>query len=113
MAPNPHCLNVFVPLVDVTTSNGGTEMFPCSHINWDTRIRPVIPMVKAGQAVLMDYRTKHRGLANRSSQPRAMLYFTYAKPFFADTMNFSTKRYKALPELVEWTSRNDRAARRR
>ncbi len=28
----PHCLNVFIPLVDITRDNGGTELVPGTHV---------------------------------------------------------------------------------
>ena len=95
----PHCLNVFVPLVDVTSKNGATEFVPRSHIDWGSDQPPVTPLTTAGECVLFDYRLKHRGLGNRSSEDRPMLYFTYGRASFVDQFNFSHKRYQVLPEL--------------
>ncbi|KAJ1622573.1 hypothetical protein T492DRAFT_885058 [Pavlovales sp. CCMP2436] len=55
--------------------------------------------------LVFDYRLRHRGLANHSSQPRPLLYLTYAKPFFADATNFSATRYPELPEGRDERSR--------
>jgi hypothetical protein len=91
-----HCLNVFVPLVDMSDVMGPTELLPKSHIDWDGQgglTCTVQPCCGSGESLLFDYRLRHRGLANRSSKPRPMVYITYAKPFFQDTKNFSAERY--------------------
>lgn len=105
----PHCLNVFVPLVDITPEIGGTELCPGSHhltrgvpeiyeqsaehvrtIGW--RGRPLPLEIPAGSALLFDYRLLHRGLANRTDRIRPILYFTFAKPWFRDVHNFPRRR---------------------
>jgi len=119
-----HSLNVFVPLVDVDRANGGTEMVPTTHIlgqsGFDgepgSQIKPVVVLPKAGEAILFDYRLKHRGLANNGSEPRPVVYLTYAsssnrKALKALTANFSTGRYRALPKLVEKAAEPTRAER--
>ena len=63
----PHALNVFVPLVALTPANGPTEFVPTTHLHWDADERPVCLTADAGDAILFDYRTKHRGLANRGA----------------------------------------------
>ena len=123
-----HSLNVFVPLVDVDKANGGTEMVPTTHILGQSgfdgepgdKLKPVVILPKAGEAILFDYRLKHRGLANNSTAARPVVYLTYAsssnrKALKALTANFSTGRYRPLPKVVEreaGPSRAERAARR-
>lgn len=123
-----HSLNVFVPLVDVNRANGGTEMVPTTHILGQSgfdgepgdKIKPVVVLPKAGEAILFDYRLKHRGLANNSADARPVVYLTYAnnsnrKALKALTANFSTGRYRNLPKTVEKAAeptRAERAARR-
>lgn len=104
-----HCLNVFLPLVDVNADNGGTEFCPGSHfltagvpeiyeqspkhvdeIGW--RGRPLPLAVPAGSAVIFDYRLLHRGLANRTDRSRPILYLTFAAPWFRDLHNFPERR---------------------
>lgn len=104
-----HCLNVFLPLVDVTADNGGTEFCPGSHfltagvpeiyeqspehverIGW--RGRPLALEIPAGSAVVFDYRLLHRGLANRTDRSRPILYLTFAAPWFRDLHNFPERR---------------------
>ena len=96
-----HCLNVFLPLVDVQLEDGPTELRLGSQ--WLTRdlkmqyMRAFLtkklrgteaPCLKRGSALLFDYRTLHRGLANTSSRPRPVLVYTFAKPTFKDMLNF-------------------------
>lgn len=107
----PHALNVFVPLVDVSADNGATEFAPGSHLDWNDP-RKVVLEATAGDAIVFDWRLKHRGLANRVTQPRPLLYLTYALPWFVDRYNFSSDRYDELPPLVPRTSRADRASSR-
>ena len=107
----PHALNVFVPLVDVDANNGATEFAPGSHLDWTTNDRLLLE-ARAGDAIIFDWRLKHRGLANKINQPRPLLYLTYGLPFFMDRYNFSSDRYASLPPLVPRTTRDDRAKSR-
>lgn len=111
-----HCLNVFIPLVDISTSSensgsdylGGTEIKPGTH--YHTRnlvplmlaakarktLRPTItPELRIGDALLFDYRVLHRGKANTSkgdkSKYRPILVLTFAKSWFRDIANFPHK----------------------
>ena len=82
----PHCVNIFMPLVDVTADNGPTELRPGSHEwvdtpygrepRWDERrqssVTPILPR-PAQDLLLFDYRVYHRGRANRSLQSRPVL----------------------------------------
>lgn len=96
----PHCLSVFVPLIDLSLELGPTEFFPGSHLHDPSRFNEVMrgeaqgvafDKAKAGDAIIFDYRIQHRGLANLTeSSPRPLLYFTYAKPWFQDVTNYSS-----------------------
>jgi len=80
-----HALNVFVPLVDLSEHNGGTEMVPGTHVlgnsGFDDEpghlnepvVKPLVVLAKSGEALVFDYRLKHRGLANNSSAPRPVM----------------------------------------
>ena len=96
-----HCLNVFVPLVDLTAENGATQFLPgthklgngmhdlqskCGSSNIES-VPQVEACVSAGSAIMFDYRVWHRGGANVTKNDRIMLYFTFAKPWFADPKN--------------------------
>jgi len=54
--------------------------------------------VPAGSVVLFDYRVLHRGRAHAGAEPRPVLYFTYARRWFSDNLNFPTR--SAPPHLA-------------
>lgn len=120
----PHCLNVFIPLIALTPAHGLTEFVPTSHRlgHFDVDVDPVQPLVAKGEALLFDYRVRHRGRGNSTlAEPRPVVYITYATPAFAKKKafadaNFSAKRYYRMPELPASAlfkpSRAERALRR-
>ena len=100
-----HCINIFIPLVDIHSENGPTELRPASHFLTrnltpmllaakakKTLRAPIVPTpLHAGKDVLIfDYRILHRGKANRSYHDRPILVLTYAKSWFKDALNFPT-----------------------
>jgi len=106
-----HCLNIFVPLVDLTPSFGPTELRPCSHFLTRDLKRlmlaafakkqlhaPTAPLLKAGSALAFDYRVLHRGTQNSSENPRPVLVLTYSKPWFIDVFNFPARSIYASGE---------------
>jgi hypothetical protein len=104
-----HAINVFVPLVDLTTRNGPTEFCLGSHIlgndGFDKDFEET-PKPKAGTPVIFDYRLGHRGLGNSSTKCRPIVYCTYARGAaggkeFRDSANFSRKRYHKIGELTK------------
>ena len=101
-----HCLNLFVPLVDVSEANGSTEFVPSTHVDAnfaslapavirvaenderelaDSAVKPSVP---AGGFLLFDIRTLHRGGANLSPSPRNVMYLTFAWDFWTDKHMF-------------------------
>ena len=72
-----------------------------------------VPLPAAGDALVFDYRIRHRGLGNRSMTPRPLLYITFAKKEYDDQANFSRGRYAKLPAHVykDEPSRTARARR--
>ena len=101
-----HCINVFVPLVDLTLDNGVTEFCVGTHDatglspeivwqkdSWRAEIghtaEPVATTCTAGAVILFDYRILHRGSACREGQRRRpVLYYTFARRWFSDNLNF-------------------------
>lgn len=73
-------VNAFVPLVPLSDANGPTALALGSH-----RVpRPccpcvVRPLLAAGEVLLFDWRTWHRGCANHSPADRPVAYVTYAR----------------------------------
>mmetsp|Transcript_17376 Transcript_17376/g.34864 ORF Transcript_17376/g.34864 Transcript_17376/m.34864 type:complete len:302 (+) Transcript_17376:265-1170(+) len=100
-----HCFNVFIPLVDVSLPLGPTELRPGSHkITRNlapmmlaakargTLRKPVMPLLRAGDALIFDYRVLHRGRANITKESdRPILVMTFAKSGFKDRLNFPSK----------------------
>ena len=107
-----HCLNIFVPLVDMESDNGGTEFCLGSHFHtkffsddivwqnsqWKDRIGfkgDVLTLkVNAGEVLAFDYRVLHRALDHKGREVRPVLYYTFTKRWFSDAMNFAS-----LPSL--------------
>ena len=112
----PSCLNVFIPLVDITAHNGGTEFCLGSHtatgesydIAWQDAAHkegightdaPIAPTFPAGSIVIFDYRILHRGLAHTGllEERRPVAYFTYGRTWYNDTFNFPDTPMPAAP----------------
>jgi ectoine hydroxylase-related dioxygenase (phytanoyl-CoA dioxygenase family) len=107
----PHAVNLVVPLVDLDLAIGPTGVFPGTH-RWgaDGTVDPqtiVTPTLTRGDVMLLDYRTLHAGMPNRSERVRPLLYITYARAWFFDEVNFTARnptdlvpgRYDDLPDL--------------
>jgi ectoine hydroxylase-related dioxygenase (phytanoyl-CoA dioxygenase family) len=109
-----HCLNVFVPLVDITADNGATEFLLGSHkrtgggteLVWqdvghraaigmehDTPICPVLP---AGSVLLFDYRILHRGLAHSGTKPRPVLCATFTSASITWSLRVACTSYDRI-----------------
>ena len=93
-----HCLNVFLPLVDVTAENGPTEFWPGSHVLANARKAyagqmPSVALAGARtDAIVFDYRVVHRGMANAGEAARPVLYLTFCRSWFRDQQNFPDER---------------------
>jgi Phytanoyl-CoA dioxygenase (PhyH) len=103
---NCHCLNIFIPLQDLSTTLGPTELRPHSH--YYTRghqqlgrqlllakarktLRPVVaPLLRKSDCLIFDYRLLHRGLAHTCTNisQRLLLNLTISLPWFRDVVNF-------------------------
>uniref|UniRef100_A0A7S3V7Q1 Phytanoyl-CoA dioxygenase n=1 Tax=Chaetoceros debilis TaxID=122233 RepID=A0A7S3V7Q1_9STRA len=99
----PYALNIFVPLEDVTVDLGPTEFCVGSHYREtalkvmehlrrgdETSAKVIGPLLKAGDALIYDYRICHRGTQNlsKAGMTRPMLYLMYARPWFNEHINF-------------------------
>lgn len=86
-----YSLTLVIPLVDMNATNGTTAFFPGSHKVIADNVPdmlPVAPEVPVGSALLFDARVWHGGTPNRSAAPRPVLYNTYQRSWFRDTVNF-------------------------
>ena len=85
----PHSVSVFVPLVDLTPANGPTEFQLGTHIkaNLVQPRRRCSAACAAGDLVVYDTRVMHRGGANASEADRPMVYLTFSRVWYRDTLN--------------------------
>jgi phytanoyl-CoA dioxygenase PhyH len=91
----PYAITMVVPLVDLTIAVGATALWEESHRTGLsvgsvlTTHRAGLPLVPAGDVYLMDYRLVHGGMPNLSRTPRPIMYVTYSRAWFRDTVNYS------------------------
>lgn len=91
----PHSLSVFVPLVDMVAdtpeqrTNGPTEFHLGTHIkaNLVAPQRHAIATCRAGDLVLYDIRIMHRGGPNLGEAERPVVYLTFSRVWYRDTLN--------------------------
>lgn len=105
-------VNAFIALEPVTRDNGPTELRPGSHVwvesaawgpqpRWDERRGMTArPELGCGDMLLFDYRTYHRGTANRTDAPRPIGYLVYARSGVADTHNFPAESLVAAATMA-------------
>ena len=107
-----YAVNVSVPLIDVDLETGPTGIWPGTHM-WPEGEVPtpetatMIPFQR-GDCILMDYRTLHTGLPNRSTRARPIIYMVYTRTWFFDEVNHAGRapldmpleKYLSLPETV-------------
>jgi hypothetical protein len=90
-----YAVNVSIPMIDIDPITGPTGIWPGSH-RWQEQQQATpqgmvsIPFQR-GDAVLMDYRTMHTGLANNSQTVRPILYLVYTREWFFDDNNHRTR----------------------
>lgn len=91
----PHAISAVIPLIDIDDVTGTTRTYPGSHCvvadeaGQQGYVDPVVPR---GSVLLMDYRLRHGGTANRSPNPRPVLYNVYAEPWFRDDRNYTRQK---------------------
>jgi ectoine hydroxylase-related dioxygenase (phytanoyl-CoA dioxygenase family) len=84
-------VTVGIPLLEMNEVHGTTALWLGSHrgAGEETAIEPA---VREGSCVLWDFRLMHGGTPNRSTLLRPLLYLTYCRPWFVESMNFSAKK---------------------
>lgn len=95
-----YAITMIVPLVELNEKTGMTALMKGSHrkpinINADYGLSYEYGNVPLGSCVLMDYKLRHYGVANRSGSVRPILYNIYSRPWFRDYKNFVNQ-----PELL-------------
>jgi len=86
----PHSLTVFVALCELTAANGPTEFHLATHVKAHLaapRKRHAAARCAAGSLVVYDTRILHRGGANASGAERPLVYMTFSRVWFRDTVN--------------------------
>lgn len=84
-----YLVNVMWPLTDFTAANGGTRLWPGSHIDQDVAVLPeqdaIVPAVSPGDALLFLGSTLHGGGGNTATLARRGIIVSYClgwlKPF--------------------------------
>ncbi|KQX19144.1 MULTISPECIES: phytanoyl-CoA dioxygenase family protein [unclassified Sphingomonas] len=84
-----YLVNVMWPLTTFTADNGGTRLWPFSHLDQDVPLLPeaeaIVPPVLPGDALLFLGSSLHGGGANLSGRPRRGIIVSYClgwlKPF--------------------------------
>ncbi len=108
----PFGITVGIPLVDVDLVNGPTAVWSGSHLMYPTDLKMAsyckfLLQGAVGACHFWDYRVFHAGGANLSSEPRPLLYLTYLRNWFKDSVNpdamkISKEAFEALsPEVQE------------
>lgn len=114
-----HCMNVFIPLSDITYEMGPTEIRPRTHFYTRNLApmmlvakarkelrNPVTPILQTGDILVFDYRVLHRGLANTSNRDRIMLVITLSKSWFNDTLNFPSRSFRDTRRIETHDDKN-------
>lgn len=104
-----YATTILIPLIDLDEEAGGTQFWEATHRTarsekWSGD--PHIAYTRAGSALVLDYRTYHGGMPCNAAHGRPMLYFTYAMPWFHDTLAFeshaamgiSDQEHRNIPE---------------
>jgi ectoine hydroxylase-related dioxygenase (phytanoyl-CoA dioxygenase family) len=108
-----YAINVTIPLIDVAAEMGPTGVWLGSHRRFgegdpDRKDMTATPF-RRGDCVLLDYRTLHAGLPNKSNVTRPIAYLVYTKTWFFDEINhvkrsplgMTLAQYEALPEEMQ------------
>jgi len=96
-----YAINVTVPLIDVDRQTGPTAVWLGSHRRAEGNLpgmeSATIEPFKRGDAILIDYRTLHAGLANASANVRPIAYLVYARTWFFDEINHRKRTSLDMP----------------
>jgi Phytanoyl-CoA dioxygenase (PhyH) len=107
-----YAVNVAVPLIDVDLQTGPTGVWLGSHRSGQAVAVQGKDMTAAplqrGDCMILDYRTLHTGLPNRSGRARPIMYMVYGRRWFFDDVNYINRipldmpieQYHQLPESL-------------
>lgn len=102
----PFALTVVIPLIDMNGMTGSTRFYPGTHRvpREKARLMPFVdPDVPIGSCVIWDYLLYHGGLPNRSEVARPIMYFSYSRAWFRDSVNYITHEpiHLSYPEYMK------------
>ena len=85
----PHSLTVFVPMCDIVPSNGPTEFQLGTHVKANLVVaqRHALACCPSGSLVVYDPRIMHRGGPNGGTSERPLIYLTFSRIWYRDTLN--------------------------
>ena len=94
-----HAICVFLPLVDLTLTNGYTEFWPGSQLFaklLDKKGEQSIPkgtdaLMPMGDCLIYDFRTIHRGMPNSSDSKRPIMYMLYGHDEWVEKRNWGER----------------------
>ena len=92
----PYALTLAMPLVRMDERSGTTALHRRSHRGKGGTAPDCMPVVEPGSALVWDYRTRHFGQANRSPDPRPVLFAVYCRSWWQDAANFDGGRARKL-----------------
>jgi len=100
--PSHRLFNVFVPLVNISQDDVGTQFLPGSHLMFsDKRLDLDIgeaPAWPAGGIILFDFRLLHRGLEHMGGSARPYAYAVLGTGWARDDKNFPARSLDAIIE---------------
>jgi ectoine hydroxylase-related dioxygenase (phytanoyl-CoA dioxygenase family) len=104
----PFAITIAVPLIDIDPVNGPTKVWSGSHrtypIDKNMRAYPMhLLHGPVGSCYFWDYRTFHAGGSNHSDELRPLLYFSYTRRWFRDSLNpdllqLKKEEFEKVPE---------------
>jgi len=103
METPPFSIAAILPLIELTSEIGATQVQPRSHRETQSAHNPMpyaIPDPKPGDCYVMDSRLMHRGLPNRSTVKRPILSLVYQRPWYNDYQNFNLQDALSISEPV-------------
>ena len=93
----PFALALAMPLVPMDEVNGTTAFWRGSHRKPQMAGEAdFAPIVQPGSALLWDFRVLHRGLANRSDQPRPVLFSVLCREWWREVTLSEAVHYDKL-----------------
>jgi hypothetical protein len=96
-----YAINVALPLIDIDAQTGPTGVWLGSHRLPDGAKLPDADLrsheLARGDCLVLDYRTMHSGLPNRSARARPIVYMVYSRPWFFDHGNHQRRIPLDLP----------------